>query len=150
MIVETTRFLAAVVLALIVVAPAIRVHVAAACPQPPPPCEALQEASIVMVAEVLEADNAKELLAPNPLPPAAVRLRVVERFKGVSEDQRELTARIWFDSNTVKLNAGRTFLVYANHLQGYPRDVWTTGCSRTKPLDDGRDEVRQLRKCVQR
>src|SRR5690606_11976128 len=82
-------------------------HGTMACPPPPPPCEALQQASIVLLADVLEAEHAAELIAPNPLAPQRVRLKVIERFKGVAREQREVTARIWYDSNSVLLEKGK-------------------------------------------
>jgi hypothetical protein len=120
------------------------------CLVPPPPCEALQQASIVLVADLLESDSADdELLPGSNLPPQSVRLKVIERFKGVTKEQVELKARIWFDSNSVLLKDGKRFLVYATSLKGY-QDVWLTGCTRTKPLNESnRAELQQLRKCVQ-
>jgi hypothetical protein len=147
--------LAALGLAFIVISSPTPVPPSASCPEPPPACDALQKASVVVVADVLEpeaaeVEAAKKPLGQNPLPPHAVRLRFVERFKGVSEDEQELAARIWYDTNTVRLEVGKRYLVYATRVQGYPRDVWNTGCSRTKPLDQAKDEVRDLRECAGR
>jgi hypothetical protein len=63
----------------------------AVCPSPAPPCEALQNASTVILAEVSDTASGATI-SPNPLPPQIVRLRVVERFKGgdTSEEVRQL------------------------------------------------------------
>ena len=120
----------------------------AACLPPPPPCDALRDTTLVLLADVLETGYG-ELLAGNPLRPQTARLKVIERLKGIQKENDEITATIWFDSNSVMLEAGKQFLVYANPLKGLPA-VWSTGCSRTKPLSDSGGELEQLRQCVKR
>ena len=45
--------------------------------------------------------------------PQVVKLRVVERFKGVSPQQLELTGSIHHNAESVFLNAGERYLLYA-------------------------------------
>ncbi len=79
--------LTALLLALTAAAPA---HPgSAACTPPPPPCEALMEASLVFLADVLETGSA-DLIGAHPLPPQTVRLKVIERLKGIPNYQDEL------------------------------------------------------------
>jgi hypothetical protein len=122
----------------------------AACLPPPPPCEALQKAFLVVLADVLETGSG-ELIPPFPLRPQTVRLRVVERFKGVAPDQTEIRASIENQSDGVRLTAGRMFIVYVNEQQSHRQNVWITACSRTKPADEeSSEEVRELRQCKSR
>jgi hypothetical protein len=64
----------------------------AECLIPAPPCQALAQASLVLVADVLEATLPWAEIGP--LGPHVVTLRVVERFKGVLPQQKQLTLKI--------------------------------------------------------
>ena len=79
--------------------------------------------------------------------PQVVRLSVVERFKGVPREQREITGRIFNDAESVFLKASNRYLLYA--LQN--RDgTWVTSCSRTKLAETATAELRQLRQCIKK
>jgi hypothetical protein len=144
------RVLRTRVMVLVICALGNRPMLHAACLPPLPPCEALQKASIVVLVDVLETGGESEKIGPNTsrFIPQTVRLTVLERFKGIAEDQREIRAAI---ANTtaerILLTAGRTFLVYAYQS---PSGLWNTGCTGTKPADETSDEVRQLRQCKSR
>jgi hypothetical protein len=84
------------------------IRVTAECPPPPsgdlataeciaprPPCEALDGAAVVALVDVVEAAESWEKVGADTLRPIlrpiaqVVKLRVAERFKGVSPQQRK-------------------------------------------------------------
>ena len=112
-------------------------------------CYEFDHSSIVVLADVIEAAPVPEIVG-NTLRYGnqVVWLRVIERFKGVPEDQREITATIDTRGETPNgLTLGR-HLIYA-----YAPDkggLWRIACSRTKPVteNDETGEVRQVRQCA--
>jgi hypothetical protein len=115
-----------------------------------PPCEELGQASVVFVADVVEAGEPAERISPTQFKaaPQPVRFRIIERFKGIGVDEREIAARIAFSSaETVFVTAGTRYLVYARTL---PDSTWSTSCSSTKLIDRAADELTQLRQCPRR
>ena len=90
--------------------------------------------------EIVEGTNAKAI-------PQPVKLRVVERLKGVSPEQLEITGGIYNNAESVFLEAGKRYLLYT--LQD--RDgTWVTSCSRTKLAHVAAEELTQLRQCAKR
>jgi hypothetical protein len=113
----------------------------AECWTPPPPCAAMTQNSVVVLAEVLDATfrSAEPLLD--------VRLRVLEPFKGVEDHQAEIEMNgILLTAETITLVKGQTYLIYANV---YPSGIWGTACSRTRKAsaDGPADELLVLRQC---
>jgi hypothetical protein len=120
------------------------VRVQAECIAPPPPCEALTRASVVVLATVMpETDWLPPTAARLPL--LGARLRVVERFKGVAQDESEIVLSILGTAETPLMKAGQTYLVYARVSASGVAD---TACSRTREATADADEVRVLRQCV--
>jgi hypothetical protein len=117
----------------------------AECIIPPPPCRALAQSAMVVVVDVIEAAEPWEIVGGvGKLVPQVVRLRVVERFKGVSPQQQELTGSIHHSAESIFLQAGKRYLLYTENWNG----SWLTNCSRTKLADVASAEVRQLRGCA--
>ncbi len=117
------------------------------CVGPRPPCEEFAAASVVALVDVVEASEPWEKVDAQTLRPVpqAVKLRVVERFKGVSPDQRELTGSIHHNAESLFLASGKRYLLYASK----DRDgTWMTSCSRTTLAENASAELRQLRRCV--
>jgi hypothetical protein len=111
------------------------------------PCEALRQASVVFVADVIEAGEPAERISQTQSRPApqAVRFKIIERFKGLSPDQAEISAKIAFSSaETVFVTAGKRYLVYARERSD---GTWDTNCSATKPVDEAAQELAVLRQC---
>lgn len=112
-----------------------------------PACDALKQASLVFVADVTWAGIPAERIdkRSSRAVPQRVQLKVVERFKGVSNEQRVLETSIAFASaETVFLTQGRRYLIYARMRED---GTWDTSCSGTKPIDEATDDLRQLRQC---
>ena len=78
------------------------------------------------------------------LVPQPVRFRVIERFKGIAEEQKEVAASIAFQIEGVPFVSGPRYIVYAKVGSD---GKWYTGCSRTGTLKERFDDVRQLRSC---
>jgi len=111
------------------------------------PCDALQQSSVVFVADVVEAGVPAEPISETQSKPAPqpARFKIVERFKGVPADRQEIAARIAFSSaETVFVTAGTRYLVYARERAD---GTWDTNCSRTKPLSEVGQELSELRRC---
>ena len=118
------------------------------CVGPRPPCEALAGADIVALVDVVEAAEPKEKVgADTRFVPQVVKLRVVERFKGMSPQQLEITGSIHYNAESMFLTAGKRYLFYAHKGED---GTWTTSCSRTKLVQDASAELRQLRRCVKK
>ena len=112
-----------------------------------PACDALKRASMVLIADVLTADQPAVRIDESHahMIPQRVRLRVVERFKGVSADQRELDANIAVRSaEAVFLAPGQRYLIYARMRED---GTWDTACSGTKPMGAALEDLQQLRQC---
>jgi hypothetical protein len=119
------------------------IRVQAECWTPLPPCASLKQNTVVVLAEVLGPRDSQDR---SEGPWFDVRLRVIERFKGVPPSQAEIQASFIGTAESIVPARGRTYLVYANVA---PSGQWNTSCSRTRPVtatDD--DEVRVLRQCV--
>lgn len=126
----------------------------AECLTPPPPCEAMKQASVVVLAHVVDATRPGE----QPNRPGErfmrhdARLRVLERFKGIAAGQTELTISIPYNMETTVLSKAETYLIYADvntagdWHSGKVGD-WQTSCTRTKVADSDDQEVRTLRQC---
>jgi len=111
------------------------------------PCEALQQSSVVFVADVVEAAPPAERISDTRSKAVSqpVRFKIIERFKGVPADRHEIAAKIAFSSaETVFVTAGTRYLVYATER---PDGTWDTICSRTKPLREVGEELSELRQC---
>jgi hypothetical protein len=122
------------------------IRVQAECIIVPPPCEAMTRNTVVVLARVLQATSPWD----NPRRPGErflrhdVRLHVIERFKGISGDQGEITASIPWGAETIGLAQGSIYLVYADVS---PSGNWQTACTRTRRTTAEDDEVRVLRQC---
>ena len=74
----------------------------AECITPPPPCAALKQASVVALVEAIEGHRQEEV----PNRPGSfyvrtnVRLRILERFKGLLPSQRDLAVMMPFRAET--------------------------------------------------
>src|SRR5690349_2393624 len=69
----------------------------AECITPPPPCEALKQASVVALVDVVDGGHREEELRPGQYALRTdARIRVLERFKGIAPDQIELSIRFPF------------------------------------------------------
>jgi hypothetical protein len=77
--------------------------------------------------------------------PQTVHLKVIERFKGVAEDQDEIEASLAIRSaETVFLAKGQRYLIYARMRED---GTWDTTCSGTKPYEAAATDLEQLRQC---
>jgi hypothetical protein len=118
------------------------------CLPPPPPCEALQRYSVVLVADVIDATDSWDRAADKYRPQSQhVRLRVVEAFKGVPAETPEITADIVnVSAEDIFLRKGQKYLVFAfRRADGR----WQTTCSlRTRPVKKDDEEIGQLRACA--
>jgi hypothetical protein len=112
--------------------------VRAECLIPPPPCQALSQASLVVIADVLEATQ------PWVERSQVVTLNIIERFKDVLPSQKQLTLKVQSNVETVFLEKGKRYLIYA--FQVRPGE-WGTSCSRTRVVTDADPELKQLRQC---
>ena len=128
------------------VAMALAVAASAECPGLPPPCEALQKASIVFVGDVIVAGPFERQVGPDrfELVPQAVRFRVIERFKGVREEQKEVDASFKFEIEGIQFASGLRYVVYASVASD---GGWRTACSRTGTVRQRPEDVRELRLC---
>ncbi len=129
-----------------IVAMTLAVGVSAECPGPLPPCEALGRASIVFVGDVIVAGPFERQVGPDRLEfvPQPVRFRVIERFKGVREEQKAIDASVTFDIEGTQFVSGQRFVVYASVA---PDGTWGTACSRTGTIKQRPEDVRELRLC---
>ena len=109
----------------------------AECVVPPPPCQAMENAAIVFVGDVVLAGPLEQLSQP-------VRFRVIERFKGIPEDQTEVAGSVRFNAEAILFASGLRYIVYASRASD---GTWGTACSRTATLKERPDEIRQLRLC---
>jgi hypothetical protein len=84
-----------------------------------PPCEELEQASFVFVADVVDAREPEERISPTQsrVVPQTVRFRISEGLKGIGADEREISERIASSSaETVFVRAGTRYLVYASDV----------------------------------
>jgi hypothetical protein len=105
-----------------------------------PACEALKNEGwkFVFVAETRSVQSFD-------MDPQHVRFKIIEAFKGVRKDQRELDVRIFIrSSETIYLEQGKRYLVYATERKD---GTWSLGCSMTRVIEPDDDELRALRKC---
>ena len=136
------RFVALVVAALFICASGVR----AECLILPPPCEAMNRESVVVLAKVLE----KKAPWDQPRRPGErfmredVRLSVLERFKGLAENQREISISIPWTTESIGLAQDRLHLLYA-YVDA--AGDWQTACTRTRQVEADDDEIRVLRQC---
>ena len=110
-------------------------------------CEALRQASVVFVADIIEVGSPEERISQTQSRPAPqpLRFKIIERFKGLSPDQQEISAKIAFSSaETVFVAAGKRYLVYARQRSD---GTWDTNCSATKLVDEAAHELAELRQC---
>ena len=121
---------------------------AAECLAAPPPCQSLAESAIVALVDVVEAAEVWEKVGDVFRPvPQKVRLRVIERFKGVTPEQREITGSIHHDGESAFLAVGQRYLLYAyRHRSG----TWITSCSRTTLAQTAAAELQQLGRCAKK
>jgi hypothetical protein len=132
------------VIALMLFIRADRLH--AECLILPPPCEAMKRDSVVVLAQVLDSK------APWDQPRRSgehfmrndVRIEVLERFKGLAENQREISISIPWTSESLGLAQDRVYLVFA--FVNSAGD-WQTACTRTRQVSADDDEIRVLRQC---
>jgi len=118
------------------------VRLAAICPAPPPPCEALAQADVVFVADVIELtvfanDRLLEGLHQ-------IRFDVIEAFKGVKP--AELWALFYSGLEKDSFARGVRYLIFANRR---PTGAFVSGCSLTRQLRglDAGELGSQLRAC---
>jgi hypothetical protein len=109
----------------------------------------------VFLADIQHAGAESEEVRPNvwAFVPQPVRFRVLEAFKGVRVETRQLDA--WIKSGSAEailFRTGKQYLVYATR----ERDgIWSTVCSRTtlnQQINGKNDEpiaqeLRELRNC---
>jgi hypothetical protein len=134
------RFVAIAAASLFVYSTVLR----AECWTPPPPCEALTRNSVVVLAEVLDARYPSVENRPNEFARLDMRLRVLERFKGVADKQAEIEASIPMTAESIMPLKGATYLIFADLTRS---GNWQTACGRTRQVSADDDEVRILRQC---
>jgi len=95
----------------------------------------------------IEAADPWQIAGDNLTPiPQVVKLSVVEGFKGVSPQQREISGNISNNGDSIFLKAGKRYLLYAHQPNRF--GTWHTSCSRTRLADRASAELSQLRHCT--
>lgn len=115
-------------------------------------CQAADNATIVFVGDVIDLGPVMHEVAPNTLKrgPQTVRFKVIERFRGLEPDQREITADIVGRSvESIFIESRGRYLVYAREVA---KGQWDMTCSRTKAIQTSKDEeeIKELRACAKR
>lgn len=118
----------------------------AQCATPPLPCVAFREATIVAVVDVIERRAEPPTLDDEWL---VVKLKVIERFKGLPPEQDQITLTIrnsFGPESSGDIKQGLRYLLYAYEWKG----SLITACSRTKLVNTpiGLAEIGQLRRCA--
>ena len=116
------------------------------CLVPPPPCTALEKSAIVFVGDVTSAGAIENHSAENDPHRSfqPVRFRVIERFKGIPEEQTDVDGAVRFNAEAILFGSGLRYVVYASLASD---GTWGTACSRTCTVKQCPDEIRQLRLC---
>lgn len=110
------------------------------------PCETMEKSSVLAVVDVTEVTpepRSEEIISTDSW--YIVKFRVVERFKGLSEEE-EITGRFFRSGeDPLELWPGRWLLYTYKDKDGN----WHTSCSRTKRTNtaEALEEVEQLRRC---
>ena len=118
------------------------IRLTAACPEPPPPCDALAKADVVFVGEVVDLS-----IFMNTSQPEAIhqyRFNVIEAFKGVKPG--ELWALFYAGLEKDSFVMGTRYLIFANRRA---TGAFVSGCSLTRQLRglDTGELGSQLRAC---
>ena len=130
----------------IAVVVAAMTDVSAECPVTPSPCKALERSAIVFVGEAIAAGPFQQKVGPDRFQfvPQTVRFRVIERFKGIAEEQREVAATVAVEIEGTRFASGLRYIVYATVQSDWK---WSTACLRTGTVKEHSEDVRQLRSC---
>lgn len=130
----------------IAVVVAVMTDVSADCPVTPSPCKALERSAIVFVGDAIAAGPFQQKVGPDrfQLIPQSVRLRVIERFKGIAEEQKEVAATVAVEIEGIQFASGLRYIVYATVRSD---GKWSTACLRTGTVKQRPEDVRQLRLC---
>ena len=130
----------------IAVVVAAMTDVSAECPVTPSPCKALERSAIVFVGEAIAAGPFQQKVGPDRFQfvPQTVRFRVIERFKGIAEEQREVAATVAVEIEGTRFASGLRYIVYATVQSD---GQWSTACLRTGMVKERSEDVRQLRLC---
>ena len=130
----------------IAVAAALMRDVSAECPVTPSPCEALERSAIVFVGETIAVGPFQQKVGPDRFQfvPQAVSFRVIERFKGIAEGQKEVAATLAVEFEGTQFASGFRYIVYAT-VQSDGK--WSTACLRTGTVKERSEDVRLLRLC---
>jgi hypothetical protein len=128
------------------VAAALMTDVSAECPVTPSPCKALELSAIVFVGETIAAGPFQKKGGPDGFRfvPQAVSFRVIERFKGIAEEQKEVAATVAVEIDGAQFASGLRYIVYATVRSD---GKWSTACLRTGTVKERAEDVRQLRLC---
>ena len=130
----------------IAVVVAVMTDMSADCPVTPSPCKALERSAIVFVGDAIAAGPFQQKVGQNRFRfvPQAVSFRVIERFKGIAEEQKEVAATVAVEIEGTQFASGLRYIVYAT-LQSDGK--WSTACLRTGTAKERSEDVRQLRLC---
>ena len=117
-----------------------------------PVCGAFERATVVFVGEVTDKGTIEHEVRPGTVMrgPQRVRFKIVERFRGFTDEETEIEAEILGTSaETVFITRGGRHLVYAREVT---KGKWDTSCTPTKPLQTAADEeeLKQVRACARR
>jgi len=125
---------------------AVMTDVSADCPVTPSPCKALERSAIVFVGDAIVVGPFQQKAGPDRFQfvPQAVSFRVIERFKGIAEEQKEVAATVAVEIEGTKFASGLRYIVYAT-VQSDGK--WSTACLRTGTVKERPEDVRQLRLC---
>ena len=125
---------------------ALLTDVSAECPVTPSPCKALERSAIVFLGESIAAVPFQQKVGPDRFQfvPQAVSFRVIERFKGIAEEQKEVAATVAVEIEGTQFVSGLRYIVYAT-VQSDGK--WSTACLRTGTVKERPEDVRQLRLC---
>lgn len=125
---------------------AVMTDVSAECPVTPSPCKALERSAIVFVGDAIAAGPFQQKVGPDRFQfvPQAVSFRVIERFKGIAEEQKEVAATVAVEIEGTQFASGLRYIVYAT-VQSDGK--WSTACLRTGTVKQRPEDVRQLRLC---
>jgi hypothetical protein len=110
--------------------------------RPSAPCEALAKASVVAVVDVIDANDPYADSSPRTgsgYPMQTARLRVLEAFKGLSTEQRDVVAKVDVNAESVLFETGTRFLVYTHENENGHRN---TACSRRRRVGEDDEEVK--------
>jgi hypothetical protein len=114
---------------------------ACTCAGPRPPCQAYWEANVVFAGTVIQIGVSD---SKAPFSQRLIRLSVTDPFRGMTGSEAEVLTG-WGDSDCgYGFRLGTDYLVYA-HLNKENNKLYTSICSRTRPLSNAADDLKFIR-----